>query len=794
MPIRLLPLSILIVCCSIPIASDAHASTDWPGLRGPNYDGAVRDAQLFDGDEGALSVSWKRELGSGYPVVAVDGQRAVTLFSSGEDDLAAAFDIETGDVLWRYRINDIYKGHTGSHDGPIATPALVDGRVYGLGPRGDLFALDAETGNELWSVDLVEEMRAEAPFYGFGSSPVVVGGVLVVEIGAGAGKTVAGFDIENGSEMWTVGDDTISYHSPIVATIGGREQVVAIGRKTVMGLDPASGETLWSYDHNGDERAMGGETIVPVPAGEDRLLLLNTQPASTMLRITGKKRGKFEITELWSDKSISGTYVIPVYLDGYLYGMTGKIFTCVDAATGETQWKSRGPGDGFPTLVGGQLAIMTKPGTLIIANADPKGYEEVTRLDLFEEHSWSAPAFANGSLYVRSMSEIARVDLDRAQTVATTTASWIQNTAFGLFLKEVENADDKVSVIDDYLDRQSTFPIVEPDGSVHFVYRGEAEDVGIVGDMIGFRREDPMIQVADTDLFYYSTRLEPDAGVNYGFLVNYGEPTADSLNPQPGDGLFGEVSWLAMPGWQGPDHLGEVEASRQGRLEAIEWESTVREGQTRPAQVYLPAGYDDDPDRRYPVLYVIRGGEALEKGFFKNTLDNLIGETIEPVIAVMVISIGEVPRADIGDEDSYIEMITTELVPMIDERYRTLADSMSRGVASTGSGADVALNAAFRHPEIFGRVGAIWPGLFDYDFSVIPNADEHPLVIYQGWGTYHLRSPHESFDSTVDNRRLREALRDAGYRPAGTEVPEGIGWTVYRGYTDDMLRALYPLR
>ncbi|MEJ2086368.1 MAG: alpha/beta hydrolase-fold protein [Acidobacteriota bacterium] len=257
---------------------------------------------------------------------------------------------------------------------------------------------------------------------------------------------------------------------------------------------------------------------------------------------------------------------------------------------------------------------------------------------------------------------------------------------------------------------------------MHFVYRGDADDVGIVGDMIGFRREDPMIRVEGTDLFYYSTRLEPDAAVNYGFLVDYADPTPDPRNSDPGDGVFGEVSWFAMPAWQAPTHLGEAAPSRQGRLESIEWQSQVREGQTRPAKVYLPVGYDDNPDTRYPVLYVFRGDEALEQGAFKNTLDNLVGDKIEPVIAVMVLPVGEEPRADIGDGESFLEMVTTELIPLVDERFRTLPDAESRAVASTGSGADTALTAAFRHPEIFGRVGAIWPSLFEFS-TTIANCD-----------------------------------------------------------------------
>ena len=68
----------------------------------------------------------------------------------------------------------------------------------------------------------------------------------------------------------------------------------------------------------------------------------------------------------------------------------------------------------------------------------------------------------------------------------------------------------------------------------------------------------------------------------------------------------------------------------------------------------------------------------------------------------------------------------------------------------------------------------------------------HPLVIYQRWGTYHLRSPHENFDSAVYNREFQQRLRDLGHRPAGGEVPEGVGWNNYRGYVGEMLRVLFP--
>jgi outer membrane protein assembly factor BamB len=78
-----------------------------------------------------------------------------------------AFDSRTGRELWRHVIAPTLRGKDGSFDGPIATPALAGDRVYGLGPRGHLFALDAASGRQLWKVDLVERDAAVAPHYGF---------------------------------------------------------------------------------------------------------------------------------------------------------------------------------------------------------------------------------------------------------------------------------------------------------------------------------------------------------------------------------------------------------------------------------------------------------------------------------------------------------------------------------------------------------------------------------------------------------------------------------------------------
>ena len=130
---------------------------EWPSLRGPNSDGTAPHGATFRGPEGAqLSVVWRSPIGPGYASVAVVGGRAVTAFSDGTEDVVAAFDAASGKELWRQAGEATYKGHDGSFDGPIATPAIADGRVFAFFNRGALVALDLASGRVLWKGDVVK--------------------------------------------------------------------------------------------------------------------------------------------------------------------------------------------------------------------------------------------------------------------------------------------------------------------------------------------------------------------------------------------------------------------------------------------------------------------------------------------------------------------------------------------------------------------------------------------------------------------------------------------------------------
>lgn len=799
-------LTLAVVAGAFPASgADFARPSEWPSLRGPNSDGSAPTGSAFRGPEGAdLAVAWRAAIGPGYAGVAIAGGRAVTLFSNGKEDVAVAFDSATGREAWRRAVGPESKGHDGSFDGPIATPAIADGRVFTLLPGGALVALDLGTGRSLWQTDLTKDEGGEAPYYGYSASPLVAGGVVVVEVGGKKARAVVGFDPGTGARRWSLGEDKVNYQSPVVLRVAGHEQVVAVGDTKLFAIDPASGRLLWEHAHGGDAQTIGSESLVPVPAGEGRLFLKNRADTSTLIEVTPKADGSFAVAARWTKPVLHSTYSIPVYHDGFLYGVNGRtVLSCVDAATGEQRWRSREPGEGFVLLVGGDLVVVTKERTLHVGPASPEGWTEKARLELFKDLVWTSPSFADGAVFARSQGEIARVEWRAAPGVKPASATGPIATRFARFLDDVGAARDKAPVVDRFLAETPSFPLVDGPDRVVFLYRGPADDMGLVGDLVGERREDPMTRVPGTDLFWYAARLEPDARVSYQFVRNYDETILDPRNPRKAPAVRYtatgieklEVSSLVMPGRAEPSHLQDAPADRRGRMEALEVKNAA--GAKVSVQVYLPAGYDG-ATTRLPAAYVLGGNLAREFGLVPRSLDNLVGRSVAPLVAAFVgdIDWGAAKPKDDEAAQAEAEFLAKEVVPAVDEHFRTRGEPTSRAAVGCGFDGWTAAYAAFHFPEVFGAVGTqslfmLSEGETELQKEV-RTADERPLKFYVDWGRYDLRGTREAWDMTQANRRFAAFLRERGYRPAGGEANDGTGWASWRNRTDRLFASLFP--
>ncbi|MFQ5927930.1 MAG: alpha/beta hydrolase-fold protein, partial [Terriglobia bacterium] len=622
--------------------------------------------------------------------------------------------------------------------------------------------------------------------WGFATTPIVEDEVLVVQTGGPNGRSICGFAKQTGKLVWSVGDDKVGYQSPAMLTLAGQRQVVAVSNQDMMGILPQTGQVLWKHQHSTSD--LDGSSQ-PVALGENKFLLT---PSSTEYRSHAalyqvkKTEDGFAVEEVWRSNALKHTFAVPVLYENYLYGFNGGFLNCVDPTTGKEVWKSRPPGGQALILVDGHLVIFAPKGVLAVAEATPEGYREKARLHILDRGSFSAPTFAESRIFVRNQTHIASIGVTEGAEVAARTPdeakSAFMKNEFGTFVRKVQAAEDKKALIDDFMNSNTEFPIIEGDSLVHFVYRGDVEDIAIGGTMLDALTHDPMERIEGTDFYYKSYSLEPNTRWDYWFNINFDQFIPDPLNPRRSQSLWGEVSELAMPGWVSPKHL-EVPTGERGRMESFNFKSEIL-GNEREVKVYLPRGYSEG-EERYPLLVVNDGVMALVTGKMDHSLDNLIGKSVASVIVAFVDAL---PYSIMWKEQGgpltakYAQMLAEELVPHLGAKYRTSPRPEARAIMGNDLGALVSLYATLHHPQVFSKVAVqslrLQRPVGDEVLALLRGREKQPIQFYVDWDRYDLRSTEfMGIDRRANSRKLADLLKEKGYTFAGGESTGSAGWT-----------------
>ena len=376
---------------------------DWPQWRGPRQDGISRETGLLDQwPEKGPAELWRVPLGNGFSAVSVVGEKAFTLYGSNEGEFAAAFNVADGKTLWKTRLGDLLKNDSYG-DGPRATPAIDSGRVYALSGKGALRCLDAADGKPVWGCDLLEKFGGNPPEYGFAASPVVMGDMLVVVVGAGKGKSLAAFDKANGKVLWTALDDKIGYSTPREVTIDGVSQIIVLMGEALVSVSPTDGKEYWRQEWKTE---LDANVATPVISG-NRLFISTGYSTGCALFELSAKDGKPAAERLWANKEMKNYFSTSVLVDGYLYGFNNNKLTCLDFRTGKTKWKTGGFNRGSLIAADGKLIIYGDQGLLALAEISPDSYKELAKFKFCDERTWTVPTLSGGRLFLRNEKELA---------------------------------------------------------------------------------------------------------------------------------------------------------------------------------------------------------------------------------------------------------------------------------------------------------------------------------------------------------------------------------------------------
>lgn len=403
---RLATLCALVTLTPPAFAGDVAADT-WSQLWGPSGNGVAAAAARL-APSVRLREVWRRPLGSGFSAISTAGTRGFTGLSDGPSDFLAAIDLATGREVWRTRLGETYRGHDGSKDGPISTPTVDGARIFIVGPRGALVAADSSTGKELWRVELAADLAAPAPFYGFGTSPLVVGNLVVVNAG-GEKHNLAAFAKDTGKRAWSVSHaKTVNYATPALATLGGVRQILVLANDVAFGVKPEDGSLLWSHPTGWTEEA----SRAPVALPGDRVLLTGWSEAKLLQVKSGG--GKLAASEVWKSPRLKGSYSPTVFHEGHIFGMNGAYLTCIDPASGDAVWRHKVYGGSLILVDGHAIILGDSSGDLRVGRLTAQGYQEKAVQPVFNAGAVSStgPSFQGKRIYIRNVEEAVALEVE----------------------------------------------------------------------------------------------------------------------------------------------------------------------------------------------------------------------------------------------------------------------------------------------------------------------------------------------------------------------------------------------
>jgi outer membrane protein assembly factor BamB len=345
---------------------------------------------------------WRQPIGAGWSGFAVVATHAVTQEQRGEWEWVSCYELTTGRLAWVHRDQARFHEAAGG-DGPRATPTIADGRVYSMGATGLLNCLDGSTGRVVWSRDILAECSQKNLMWGKSCSPLVFDNLVVVTLGESTDRPLAAYDRATGRPVWRAGHDKPSYATPVLATLAGRRQILAVNAESASAHDPADGRLLWEYPWPGKM----AKCAQPVAIGGDRVFISSGYGLGcVLLQAAVADNGQLRVAEVWHNRQALRTrFANIVTRDGFAYGLDEGTLACVELATGVQKWGEGSYGHGQVLLVDDLLLITTESGDLVLVEASPTGHHELSRLKAVTGKTWNNPALSGRHLLVRNAQE-----------------------------------------------------------------------------------------------------------------------------------------------------------------------------------------------------------------------------------------------------------------------------------------------------------------------------------------------------------------------------------------------------
>jgi outer membrane protein assembly factor BamB len=346
----------------------------------------------WNGEEGK-NIKWKTEIpkeGKSSPVIW--GNRIFLTGSQDKDCEVYCLDKNTGQIIWTGKASGI-EGEPGQlpqmdseNNLSTSTPAANDKVVCAMFANGNLVCFNHD-GALLWS----KNIGIPANTYGYSSSLLISGNLLLVQFDSDSKLSLFGFDIQSGEQKWeTIRPGRPVWSSPVLANFAGKPQVVINGNPSVSSYDAVTGEELWSIE------CLSGD-VAPSVAVNSTMAYAVTDYAK-LAAIKGGSGASI----IWEDNTYTPDVSSPVANDEYLFLSTGiGDVACYNSQKGDTLWTHYFPEPFYssPIIADGKVFFLDRSGTMRIVEEGPK-FKLLGECPLGERADCT-PAFSDKKIYIR---------------------------------------------------------------------------------------------------------------------------------------------------------------------------------------------------------------------------------------------------------------------------------------------------------------------------------------------------------------------------------------------------------
>lgn len=390
-----------------PASNDAG---DWPQWRGPDRNGISRETGLAKSwpSAGPPSIWSISNLGQGYGALAIKGDRIYVQGVEGRNSVVFCLNRLDGKIVWTAALAEKMEQDRGS--GPRGTPTLDGDRGYALSENGELACLRLQDGTKIWRRNILQDFGGRNPHWLLSESPLIDGNRVIVTPG-GPNACIVALDKLSGKQIWASQDlsDGAGYSSCIIGEVQGVRAIMTLTDRAGVGVRASDGKLMWRYDKVANRTAN-----VTTPIFHDNSVFY-TSAYGTGCALLGlaAQDGAVKAEEIYFSRDMQNHHGGVILHNGYLYGFSSSILTCMEFKTGRVAWKDRSVGKGSLTYADGNLYLLSENNVAGLAEATPDAYREKGRFPIPDQGlpSWAHPVVCGRRLYLRNQSMLTCYDV-----------------------------------------------------------------------------------------------------------------------------------------------------------------------------------------------------------------------------------------------------------------------------------------------------------------------------------------------------------------------------------------------